>query len=401
MKHRSKFRRKVFPTPPPAPITQKPANNIRACFSQAPDHVSALEYDYTEARCSKGYISWGVKNEYPAYLRGLYERCTHLQAIINTNVDFTIGDLITNNTTITGENMAGDTLSDVVRRTALDLWLYGGFTLQVFYNNLGDIHSVAYLDIARCRISEDYSTIYVIKDSLYNATEMLHFSTFGRLAKDERARIGTEVYYYRGARTKGYYPLPDYIGAIISAETQVQIKRYHFNNICNGLLSGTIVNINDASGLSDEEKSNINENIQRKFMGARGAGSVWTMFNDDKDHETTIQKVEDDNFDSKFQQLDNNTRDDIFISLRANQQLFGMAVNTGLQTQEFNELYAVHYRLNIRPKQNEIIRVFNKIFKGFYLPSEDAISITPYTLGISQEVVEQAQNIDAEGGAEE
>lgn len=360
-------------------------DNVAGFFS-AIDRPQYKPVSYSESLNGKGYVNWGAKNDFPEYLWSIYMRCSTLQSILNGYVDYTIGDEIKNNTVFQGENAVGDTMHDVVCKVILDLWVYGGFAVQVFYNEIGEVLNIAYLDIARIRTNQSFTKYYVIDDFKHYTTgtkraATLEFDAFGTLTQEERAEKGSEIFYYKGKKTKGYYPVCDYISAIISAETQIEIKRFHFNNISNGMLSATILNFNDAENVSEEMKDKIEAGIKRKFSGPSGAGEIMISWNSDKDHEVNPAKLDDDNFDSKFTQLAEDTRDDLFISLRASQQLFGFTVNTTFNTQEFNEVFALVNKTIIAPKQNEIVRSFNKIFDmGTYGNDIDSLEIIPFTL---------------------
>ncbi len=381
----------------PAATAPKPAATHQ--FSVVSNAVASVK-DYDETRSGYGYVTWGRDNQFPDYLWSVYERCTTLQSAINTYVDFTIGDEIINKTPFRGENAVGDTLPDVVRKCATDLWVYGGFAVQVFYNQLGELLNVAYLDIARVRVNELGDKCYVVPDfSRYGRTtalrSTLEFDAFGKLTKEERAKVGSEVFFYKGQRSKGYYPKCDWAAAIVSAETQIEIKRFHYNNITHGMLSACVININGGENYTDEAKVEFERAFKDKFAGTENAGGMVISFNADSDHAVDIAKLEDDNFDAKFQQLAENTREDLFIALRANPQLLGLAVSSGLQTQEFQELYQTTERLCIRPKQNELQRVFNKIFQMGVI--DDAIEFAPYSLGIAaaaEAAIEEQQQIE-------
>jgi hypothetical protein len=58
------------------------------------------------------------------------------------------------------------------------------------------------------------------------------------------------LFYYKivspkNGRDRNVYPVPEYIGACASIETDVEIANYHLNNIKTGFAVGTIVNFNN------------------------------------------------------------------------------------------------------------------------------------------------------------
>ncbi|MCD8041524.1 MAG: phage portal protein [Tannerellaceae bacterium] len=342
---------------------------------------------YDESRGMGGYVNWGKDNKFPYHLWDIYMKCSTLQSIINGSVDYTIGNGIINNTPFTGENTVGETLEDVICKCALDQWIFGGFAVQVFYNAFGAPISLSYINICKCRISEALDRVYIVDDFKTFGRGLrgtISLPAFGSLSMEERGKQGSEIFFYKGRKSKGYYPVCDYISSLVSAETQIEIKRFHYNNISNGMLSASIINFNNAEDVSDEVKEQIEAAVKGKFGGADGAGEIMISWNTDKEHELSVAKLDDDNFDAKFSTLAEDTRDDLFIAFRAIPVVFGLTVNTGFNTQEFEEAFTLYNRTAIKPKQNEIIRCMDKIFNMGNNSECDlhAVDFIPFSLDV-------------------
>ncbi|WP_455649923.1 hypothetical protein [Enterocloster citroniae] len=153
------------------------------------------------------------------------------------------------------------------------------------------------------------------------------------------------------------------------------------------MVSATIINFNDAENTSPAAKIEVEKGIKKKFGGASGAGEIMISWNSDKEHAVDIAKLEDDNFDSKFSKLAEDTRDDLFISMRASPQLFGLSITSGFNTQEFEEAFALANKTYIKPVQNEITNCIDKVFGlGDYSDINDvhAIEFIPFSLNTLQ-----------------
>lgn len=349
---------------------------------------------YDESPGMGGYVNWGRDNKFPYHLWDLYMGCSTLQSIINGSADYTVGNGIINNTPFVGENTVGETLEDIICKCALDLWVFGGFALQVFYNAFGSPISISYMNICKCRVSESLDKVYIVDEFKTFGRGLrgtISIPAFGSLSRQERGQQGSELFFYKGKKTKGYYPVCDYISSLISAETQIEIKRFHYNNISNGMLSASIINFNNAEDVSDEVKDQMEAAIKQKFGGADGAGEIMISWNADKEHELSVAKLDDDNFDAKFSTLAEDTRHDLFIAFRAIPVVFGIAVSTGFNTQEFEEAFTLYNRTAIKPKQNELVRCLDKIFNmgdysGIHL---HAVEFIPFSLGEKKETQEE------------
>ena len=76
---------------------------------------------------TKEYLYWGQDNRFPQELFQLYLNCPIVSGIINGTVDFISGNEVVSNLEIV--NRVGETISDIVRKIALDYELFGGFCI--------------------------------------------------------------------------------------------------------------------------------------------------------------------------------------------------------------------------------------------------------------------------------
>ena len=106
------------------------------------------------------YVKWGVDNKLPYDIWDNYLNCSELQSLINTTVDYIIGD------GITSSNYAhlsddGDNIDEVVRKCVFDFVLFGGYAVECIRNQRGDIVRVNYQNVMNVRIDEDLTTAYL------------------------------------------------------------------------------------------------------------------------------------------------------------------------------------------------------------------------------------------------
>lgn len=338
--------------------------------------VSSEEYCIN----GKDYVMWGENNKYPYYLYDIYSRCATLQSIINGSIDFTIG----NGINISGienyllvENEKGDTLNDTIKRLITDRWIFGGFAIKLRYNVFNKIASIEWVDFRNIRVSEDEKYVFVFDfDKKYSRNKPIKYLSY--LNEDDAP---VKIFYYKGTKTRGVYPISDYSAAIVSAETQIEIQEFHYNNIINNFSSNKIVNFNNADQMDDNVREEIERKVIDKYTGSKKAGTLMVSFNGHKDNAMTVEGIPDDSFDTKYNTLSPETRENLFISMRAQPQLFGLNLSTGFNEQEFNEAFQLYNKTAIVPKQDEIKIVFGKLFP------EILITFKPFSLDFD-EVVE-------------
>lgn len=333
-------------------------------------HLSLLDVTtYTEVPNTekyvngKDYVYWGKDNLYPEYLWKVYSNCGILQSVIDGLVDYTMGETIINNTGINEVNQYGDSITDTINKLLFDRWIFGGVALQVKFNKLGQVIGLAWIDIRKCRVDENGKYVFVHDNwNNWGSNRYLKFNAFNHETGKED---GVQIFYYKGSKTRGIYPVPDYSASIPSCEIQMKIKEFHNNELDNNFMSSGIINFNNGKPDPDSRKK-IEEGINRKYAGTKNAARMMVTFNEDKDHAATIARLATDNFADRYNSLAQESRADIFISLRAHPQLFGMTIPTGFADIEYKEAFNLLNQAHISKKQKEIERIFAKIFDKPY-----------------------------------
>lgn len=315
-------------------------------------------------RSGYDYVSWGKDNRYPQDLYGLYENSAILQSVINGTADYVFGGGVISAFDVVNDK--NETLEDVVKKCVFDLLIFGGFAVQLMYKG-GHAEAVYWLDFQKVRKSEDEKKVYYCDEwGKYNK-KCLEYNAW-----TPDTDKGTCIFYYKGHKTRGIYPVPMYVGALKSVKTSTEISNFHLNNITKGFASNAIVSFNN--GEPDEDtKGRIETAFKEKFCGTDNAGSFMLLFNESKENACEIAKIQDDNFDKKYDTLSKAVKEDIFIAFRATPTLFGMPnENNGFSKQEYLESFELYNKTVVVPLQHDVERAFKSIgfvikFKTFQL----------------------------------
>ena len=345
-------------------------------FSINDSHVRVVPTFEEKANTNKPYLYYGANNKFPQYLWELYLKSALLQSIINGTADYVMGDDIiyseSDNVQKLKEsaNKDGDTLDDIVKKITIDYLIFGGFSIQVIFNKLGQISELYWLDFQNVRVNKDGNKIYYSDDWVKKSNDYLTYDIF-----DSNKRKGTSVYYFKGHLSRGIYPIPRYNGALSAIETSTEISKFHLNSILNNFSGNFIINFNNGQPSVDVQEE-IERKVKEKFSGADNAGKFILSFNDSKDNGVTVERIADDNFDKKYESLRTDTYKEIFVAFRAIPQLFGLNLeNVGFNTQEYESAYLLYNQTVIIPIQKDIIRIFNKIFGV-----DNSLSFAPFKL---------------------
>ena len=317
----------------------------------------------------KGWMAYGADNKFPDYLWQLYTDAPTQQAIIDAKTDFTMGTGFNCGSDVV--NLKGETLDEVMRKVAFDFHLFGGFAIQVIYNLEGGVAEIYWADFSKLRTNAEATYIYWADRWNSYEVDAIKYEAFNPDAENKT----TQILYYRGASCRSVYPVPSYISALDAVETEIKIQHYHLNNISNGFAANTFINMNGGVP-EEEERKKWEDLIKKKFAGEDNAGKFLICWNDSKEAAVTVEKLDDDNFDTKFTQLRKDTQESIFVAHRVTSgTLLGrFPTNTGFTKNEYKEAFQVFNITVIAPYQKQLISTLKKIY-----PSKD-FSIDPFII---------------------
>ena len=352
--------------------------NIKKQAFSVMDGATKVIPTFIEKDTYKDYLNYGENNLFPQYLWDLYLRSALLQSIVNGTADYAAGDEMifdeTNPQIYHLENQAnkdGELLEDVIKRVIVDYLIFGGFAMQLIYNKLGEVNEIYWLDFRNVRLNKEGDKAFYCDDWKKSNKHPIEYEVF----KADRPKKGSCIYYFKGHLSRGVYPIPRYNGALSAIETSTEISKFHLNSILNNFSGNFIISFNNGAP-SDDVQEKIERDIKNKFSGADNAGKFLVSFNDSKDNAVTVERIQDDEFDEKYQNLRTDTFKEIFIAFRAIPQLFGFSLEgTGFNKQEFQEAFELYNKTTVQPIQKDIKRTFNIIFGV-----ENSVEITPFTL---------------------
>lgn len=323
----------------------------------------------------RDYIYYGEDNKFPEYLWDLYLRSGVLQGIINGTIDFVSGNGVTSNLPVTYLNNEGDEIEDIIRKLTTDYCIFGGFCFQVIKDFNGTIKELYWLDIQNVRIDKNGEKAYYSEKWNQYGAKSVEYELW-----DPKKKQSNFIVYFKGHISRGVYPIPRYVSALAAIETSTEIGKFHLNNILNNLTASAIINFNNGEP-TEEEKKRIEKRLNEKFSGAGNAGKNMIVFNNNKESAVTVERLSEDNFDKKFETLAKSTKEEIFIANRAYPILFGAQDESkGFSKSEFLEVFELYSKVVVSPIQNDIKRVFDKLFN-----TNNSLVFKKFTLSDSDE----------------
>lgn len=305
--------------------------------------------DVVDKKTSKKYINWGEDNKLPNYLWDNYLSCSNLQAIVNTVVDFVIGEGV--DTVFSQESFA-----DNIQKLVTDYILFGGFAVEGLRNRNGDIAQLNYINVMNVRVDEELTTAFLSNNwGSWSGKDIIELPLYKEDEKQPHF-----IYYFRGNITRNINPIPMYIASLKSIEILNNVKNFHLNNLTNGFTASTIINLNDGT-IKTRELAEIKKQLEEKFTGSSNAGKFILMNGGDKEHEATVVRLDADNFGDLYKALTESSENDLYVAFRINPMLVGVNVQTGFSKEEFENAFALYNSTMITPIKNIFIKQFEKL----------------------------------------
>jgi hypothetical protein len=336
------------------------------------------------------WVKYGETNNYPQFLTTLFNRsakhnaiCTDKQLYIaGKGWDFDSNDMQDADTiklkAFVDNPNPYETLNDLMKKTALDELLYGGFYLKVVHNKKGEMAELYHVDYNTVRSNRDNSEFYVseywLDESGNERTNLKpdEYETHPAYSTDKTK--GVCIYYYKtyrpGLRT---YTLPEYIGAIPAIITDAEIANFHRAEIQNGFKGSRMIVFKNGVP-SDEEMKSTERRLKNKFTDTDAAGSMVIDFVDDPNRVPEILPLNGVDFDKRYDALNKTIQEEIFVGHKVTSpMLFGVRVEGQLGGRnEMVDAFNLFQNKYITPKQDIQEMVYN-----YFAPVKGKLKIKP------------------------
>lgn len=331
---------------------------------------SVIVPEIVDKKTSKGYVNWGEDNKLPEYLWDSYLKCSNLQSIVNTVSDYIVGSGIESTYTFLSDE--DETIEEVVKKIVLDYILFGGFALECIRNVKGNVVRVNYQNVMNVRVDEELTTAYLSNRwGSWSGKNIITLPLF-----DKREKQPHFLFYFRGNITRNINPIPLWVSALKSVEVLNQTRTFNLNNITNNFSGGAVISFNGTQ-LKSKEMKEIKEKLEAGYTGSDNAGKMLVVNNPNGEGKVEITRLQPDNMGDLYRNLQDSSKDDLFVAFRCNPILLGKNdTNGGFNKQEFAEAYKLYNATVILPLQNNIVKCLNKIgldikFKPFKIDWED------------------------------
>lgn len=288
---------------------------------------------------------------------------------------------------------------DLMRKISDDFYTLGQASFQVIYDTAHTkVMEVAHMPIQNLRPEKmndegDIEAYYYCDDWANAKINDKH----ERIPVFGSSKEGLEVYVIRPYKAGFHYFSPvEYQSGLDYAFVEIELAKFHLNNIFNKFSANMIINFNN--GVPEEDQQRIIEGkIKDKFTGTEG-DSVIVAFNDSTETAATIESVNLPDAHNQYQFISEEASRKILISHRVTSGLlFGLQQNGGLgsNADEIKMAATLFDNTVVKPMQRVIVEAVNSIL-SFNDVSLNVFMLTSQPLDFTEMEVESVDDTTAQ-----
>ena len=322
-------------------------------------------------------VQWGADNAAPLLYKNAYRQSATLKSIIDGTVNYVLGDAITVNAGAWEKevNRRHMSMRQFVAHLAMSYLTFGGYAFQVVYNRLFIPVELFPLPMDRIRTNESGTKVWYNKKNWTKWGSKAEEFDAWNTEKIDPEKL-TQIFVFKGDFTDNVYPLPPYYGAIADVLTEIECAKYSLNSVTNGFMAKYVINFPESNNLTDEQKQGLEDAIKNKYVGSEADSNFLMYWSDDGTKKIEISKLEGDETPERYIAAKDNARQNIFISMRATPNLFGLpTATTGFNSQEYSSAMKLYERTVVDPIRDAIKESISRV-----IGVDDAITFTPFTI---------------------
>jgi hypothetical protein len=386
------------------------------------------EGNYPIEQNLKGFVKYGVYNDFPEYLIYLFNNSAINNTAINATVDAIIGEGLVCDQThlLDNANKDGESWNDIFKKIALDYKLYGGFSLEVIWSkDRSRIAEIYHIDYSWLRakeknergkipgyyISDEWAEKYryggtgggmfnQIASSGINV-DLPFLPVFNEHKKQEEPK---QIFVYNPYRPgQRYYPLPDYVGALKVINLDAEVDTFHLANIQNGLAPSLA--ITTFTNADPDQKQEIEQMLRTQYQGAGAAGQMIYMDVDSPENAPVVTPISSNGNDDYYVTINTMVTEKILTAHRiTSPEIFGIMTPGKLGGKdEVTDAYLLFINTVVRPFQQTLLsEIENFLHLMFPAAGEFSVGVQQTKLfSDGEEEVDVVTSVESENGEDD
>ncbi|MFN5250646.1 MAG: hypothetical protein ACK5DE_06330 [Bacteroidota bacterium] len=333
---------------------------------------------------SKGWVTFGVNNDYPKYLLDLFSESPKHGGIVKTKCVYSYGKGFET----PGQANGTETWNDILRKVVKDDELYRGFYFQIIWNREKKIKDIYHLEFHKVRTNADKTEFYVKNDWSNNREKERVYPAF-----NVNNPVGAQIFYYKEYNPLSeHYPVPSYFQGLNMICADIEVSRSLLGNAKQGFSGSKLINLNNGDPINEEHKGEVEKGLLKKFTGSEGKRVV-IMFNKSKDNAAEILDLGASMLTKEdFTNVNNLIQSEILTTHQVTSPvLFGISTPGALgQRNELRDAFELFSKTYVSERQQVIEEIITK-FRN--LKGEQGefkiMPIEPLSFEFSEQIISQ------------
>ncbi len=353
--------------------------------------AEAKQPEYREKK-GVGYIQYGDRNDYPNYLVDLFNKSAKHNAIVKSKVHYITANGWSSSEqakTFVEKVNRTESLEDITRKVSLDTEIFGGYFLEIIWNDLGQLAEIWHIDYTKIRTNKDNTQFWYKEDWKDNKEEAKVYTAFNPNAESKVKQI---LYVKEYRPNMGIYSLPTYFGALNYIESDIEISKHVLGNAQTGFSASKLITLPNGEP-SDDEKKNIEQRFTKRFSGSDGKKFILSFVTDPQRKPIIDDLGASDITKEDFQKVDELIQTNIFSGHQiTTPSIFGIATPGKLGSRsEMRDGYEIFKNTYVNSKQMHLEGVFNMLAKlrGIQEPELKIIPTEAIGIELSEQILQQ------------
>jgi hypothetical protein len=207
---------------------------------------------------------------------------------------------------------------------------------------------------------------------------------------------GIEIMHIKQLSNEPYYPFPDWFSGLKSAKIESALIDDAINHVTRGFQGKTVINVNNGSMMSDEEKEEVKKKIKQGWTGTENADGVTISINDSPEEAIVVDTIEPRGRNEQFVTYDETAEIKLMAAHSTMNILFQRPGSSGFSNnaEEIATATDSLYLGVINPMREIILDSLNKIFKKI----DPECDIDFVNFGQEKAIISSPDEIGLEGG---
>lgn len=176
---------------------------------------------------------------------------------------------------------------------------------------------------------------------------------------------GIEIMHIKQLSSEPYFPYPDWFSGLKSAKIESALIDDAVNHITRGFQGKTIINVNNGSMMTDDEKEEIKQDVKKNWTGTENSDGVTISVNESAEEAIVVDTIEPRGRNDQFVTYDETAEIKLMAAHSAMNILFQRPGSSGFSNNADEIATATDslYLGVINPIREILLDYLNQIFK--------------------------------------